>query len=64
MLYMLGETNNCVFGWIKPLVAVATYSFHRLIMEKSGNMRGGGGGGGGFCLKMDIWIIFVYRNFN
>ena len=43
MLYMLGGgTNNCVFGWIKPLVAVATYSFHRLIMEKSGNMRGGG----------------------
>ena len=42
--------NNCVFrsGWIRTLVAIATYSYHRLIMgkEEIDNI---------FCLIWDIW---------
>ena len=47
-------TNNCVFrsGRIRTLVAMATYSSHRLIMgkEEIDNF---------FCLTGDIWIFFT-----
>ena len=48
--------KSCVFysGLIRTLVAMATYSSHRLIMgkEEIDNF---------FCLIGDIWIFF-YRN--
>ena len=49
-----GHSNNCVFrsGRIRTLVAMATYSSHRLIMgkEEIDNF---------FCLIWDIWIFFI-----
>ena len=52
-IYRSGGTNNCVFcsGRIRTLVAIATYSSHRLIMgkEEIDNF---------FCLIWDIWIFF------
>ena len=49
----MGGTNNCVFssGRIRTLVAMATYSSHRLIMGKVDfdNFC---------CLIGDIWIVF------
>ena len=48
--------KSCVFysGWIRTLVAMATYSSHRLIMGKEEIDS--------FCLIGDIWIFFFYRN--
>ena len=47
---------NCVFysGRIRTLVAMATYSFHRLIMAKEevDNF---------FCLIGDIWNFFTVK---
>ena len=47
---------NCVFysGWIRTLVAMATYSSHRLIMgkEEIDNF---------FCLIGDIWNFFLQK---
>ena len=55
----LGHYNpyiNCVFcsGWIRTLVVMASYSFHRLLMGKVKIDIFS-------CLKWDIWNYF-YRN--
>ena len=52
----MGGTKSCVFysNQIRTLVAMATYSSHRLIMGKEEIHNF-------FCLIGDIWIFF-YRN--
>ena len=53
-IYRSGGTNNCVFrsGQIRTLVAMATYSSHRLIMGKDEIDN----------LSVSLGILFCYRN--
>ena len=55
----VGGTKRYVFysGWIKTLVAMATYSSHRLIMGKAEIAFFF------FCLNGDIWNFFFTEMF-